>query len=192
MIEFLNQIDTNIFLFLNSLHHPFIDPIMLHVSYSKLLFLGIVLGLSAYGIYIYRKWFALAFFFCLIAFGASDRISSGFFKPTFERLRPCHNPELAEKVHLAGRKCWGGKFGFISSHASNSFSFAIFFWLLFRKRNKLFALLIPYAGLVSYSRIYLAKHYPGDIFFGALLGLACGYIAFISFDRLRLRYSNQS
>ena len=190
MISFLNSIDTDFFLYLNSLHSPFFDKIMLTLSYDKFLFLGILIALSVYGILTYKKWYFVAFLFCIVSFGLSDRISSGFFKPTFERLRPCHNPTLASKVHLAGENCWGGKFGFLSSHASNSFALATFFWLLFR-RKKIFTGLFIYAGLVSYSRIYLAKHYPGDILAGALLGISCGIIGYFLFHRLRQRFVDQ-
>ena len=191
MIDFLNEIDTSLFLFLNSLHTPWLDFIMLKISYDKYLLFGIIIALSAYGFKHLKKWYLVAFIFCLVGFGLSDRVSSGLFKPHFERLRPCHNPKLADKVHLAGQNCWGGKFGFVSSHASNSFAIAMFFWLLFRKKNKWFYLMFIYAGLVSYSRIYLAKHYPGDILFGGLLGLSCGYIGYKAFTLLRQRFVDQ-
>ena len=191
MIEFLDKVDTSLFLFLNNLHAPWLDTVMLSVSYNKYLFLGIIFFVSIYGVKYFKKWYLIAFLLCLVSFGLSDRISSGLFKPYFERLRPCHNPTLANQVHLAGQNCWGGKFGFVSSHASNSFAIAMFFWLLFRKKNRWFFLMFVYAGLVSYSRIYLAKHYPGDILFGALLGLATGYAGYKLFTLLRQRFADQ-
>ena len=114
--------------------------------------------------------------FSLIAFGLSDSISSRIFKPGFERLRPCHQQQLEDKVHLAGQNCWGGKFGFVSSHASNTFAIATFFFFVFK--FKWYWLLFVHAGLVSYSRVYLAKHFPGDILFGALLGILIGYLSY--------------
>lgn len=191
MIEFLNQIDTNLFLFLNSLHHPKLDPIMLIFSYSNVLLFLLLILLLAFGYFYYKKWIIVAFVCCLLAFGVSDRISSGIFKPTFKRLRPCHNQILSSQVYLAGQNCWGGKFGFISSHAANSFTLAMFFWLLFKRKNRWFSLLFLYATIVSYSRIYLAKHYPGDILVGSLLGLLCGYLGYKAFTALRQRYQDQ-
>ena len=37
--------------------------------------------------------------------------------------------------------------------------------------------------LICYSRIYLAKHYPMDIFWGALLGIGLGWIGYLLFFR---------
>ena len=189
MISFLDGLDKSLFLLLNQLHHPKLDPIMLAISYSESLLVILLLALFSYGFYKLKKTFFLAIFFSLLAFGVSDRVTSGIFKPGFERLRPCHSKDLKKKVHLAEDYCGGGKFGFVSSHASNSFAIALFFFLLFRRTNKYMILLFLYAGLVSYSRIYLARHYPGDIFFGALFGLMCGFIFYklyeLSIKRLK-------
>ena len=177
MISWLNQIDTSLFLFLNSLNSPTLDPLMLSLSYSKPLMAIIMTSLIIYGLYYLRKKFIIAIIACIISFGLSDLISTKGFKDNFKRLRPCHQEGLKTKVHLAGKKCWGGKFGFVSSHAANTFSISLFFFLLFG-RKKIFTGLFVYAFLVSYSRIYLARHFPGDILFGALLGLSCGYLGY--------------
>lgn len=190
MITYLNSLDTKLFLYLNSLHHPLLDNFMLTLSYDYYLFFTLLFIISIYGTITLRKWYPIAFIFCLISFGLSDRISSGFFKPTFERPRPCHNPSLSAKVYLAGKNCGGGIYGFVSSHAANSFSIAMFFFLLFR-RKKIFYGLFIYASLVSYSRIYLARHYPGDIFAGLILGLLCGGVTYFLFNLLRRRFPNQ-
>ena len=47
------------------------------------------------------------------------------FKNVFQRLRPCHNPQIADWVHIVNNKC-GGQFGFVSSHAANVFAFATY------------------------------------------------------------------
>jgi undecaprenyl-diphosphatase len=70
----------------------------------------------------------------------------------------------------------GGRFGFISSHASNSFGAAMMLWLLFRNQYKYFWLMFVWAAVVSYSRIYLGVHFPSDIAAGMLCGLSFGYI----------------
>ena len=178
MLDFTNKIDTDIFLFLNGLHHEWLDSFMLAISYNNYLIAGLIIFLMACGFKYYKKFFPLAFLFSLIAFGLSDSISTRVFKDGFERLRPCHNPALAEKVYLAAQNCGGGKFGFVSSHASNSFALAVFFWLLFRKKNRHFKWIFLYAGMVSYSRIYLARHYPADIVFGAILGILIACMVF--------------
>ncbi len=105
-------------------------------------------------------------------------MSVHLFKDVFERLRPCHNPEIADKVHTLYGYC-GGMYGFVSSHASNSFSLAVFSGLMLKNHYR-FALILMllWALLVSYSRIYAGVHYPGDILAGAILGSVIGIFVF--------------
>ncbi|SMB99166.1 phosphoesterase PA-phosphatase related [Hymenobacter roseosalivarius DSM 11622] len=99
----------------------------------------------------------------------SDAISSRVFKPYFARLRPCHDPNLSETLNLV-HGC-GGQFGFISSHAANAFSLAVFLILVLPPRFWLVKiLLIVWAVTVSYTRMYLGVHYPSDVLAGTLLG----------------------
>jgi undecaprenyl-diphosphatase len=113
----------------------------------------------------------------------ADSIASKLFKPYFARLRPCHAPGLAGRLHLPDG-C-GGQFGFLSSHAANSFALAIFLLLVLPRRRfralKLAAFI--WAGLLSYSRMYLGAHYPSDVLGGALIGAALGVGAAWAFRR---------
>ena len=89
-----------------------------------------------------------------------------------ERLRPSNpaNP-ISDLVHIVNNYR-GGRYGFPSCHASNSFGLAFFLVFLFRKRwLSLFILL--WATLNCYTRIYLGVHYPGDLIVGAIIG-CCG------------------
>ena len=107
----------------------------------------------------------------------SDQLSVHLFKNIFERCRPCHNINIQQFVHLVSG-C-GGKFGFVSSHAANSFALALFTGLLLKKQIRFILLfMIAWAVLVSYSRIYNGVHYPADIIVGALLGLIIGWGCF--------------
>jgi undecaprenyl-diphosphatase len=121
-----------------------------------------------------------------LLFLIGDRSSVMLFKDVFERLRPCHNPELMNLVHTINGRC-GGQFGFLSSHATNSFALAFFSGLLLKKHYKYtMGLMLLWAALVSYSRVYVGVHYPGDILCGAILGSVVGILVFIL-----MKYTNK-
>ncbi|SFE98432.1 undecaprenyl-diphosphatase [Thermophagus xiamenensis] len=116
----------------------------------------------------------------------SDQISTNIFKEGFERFRPSHEPALSGLVDLINGKK-GGKYGFVSSHATNSFGLAIFSLLLFRKRwYSIF--IIFWALLNSYSRIYMGLHYPGDILGGMILGSLIGWFVFWLYKKISRRF----
>ena len=172
MLELLTKLDTDLFLYLNGLNTPFWDPIMIYFS-GKLEWIPryLVLAYFMYTKFGWRMVWPLIGVALVVTF--ADQTSVHLFKNVFERLRPCHNPEIKELIHLAAGKCYG-KFGFVSSHAANSFGVAVFLAFLFRLRWFSFSIL-AWAAIVSYSRIYLGVHYPGDIIVGGLLGAVCGY-----------------
>ena len=173
MLDFLHQTDTDFFLFLNGLHNDFFDSLMWWISYkySWIPFYAFILGCL---IYRFRLKSVLPVVAVVLLITASDQGSVHLFKNVFERLRPCHNPELEGMVHLVNNHC-GGKYGFVSSHAANVFALTSFLIPILRRRWFTF-LIICWAVLVSYSRIYLGVHYPFDILGGALFGCLLGYI----------------
>jgi undecaprenyl-diphosphatase len=171
MIEFLSNIDTQLFLLLNSINSPLWDTVMWHIS-GKLTWVPLYLLIVFFIAKKYRWktiWILLAVALVVLA---SDQLSVHLFKNVFERLRPCHNPEIRDLVHVVNR-C-GGKYGFVSSHAANTFGVAVFLLMLFKKSWFSLAILF-WAALVSYSRIYLGVHYPADIAVGGILGAAVGF-----------------
>lgn len=93
------------------------------------------------------------------------------FKNGFQRLRPCHNPDIQGMFRAIG--CEGrGKYGFTSAHASNHIAVAIFVGFVLCKYYKwLLYVLIAWALMIAYSRVYVGVHYTGDIFFGTLIGI---------------------
>ena len=104
----------------------------------------------------------------------NDLIHLHCFKNVFMRLRPCWDPEIANLSRIVVDK--GGLYGFVSGHAANSTAIVSFFLLQLQKRNWLLTYgLIFWLFLVSYSRIYLGKHFPLDVLFGAFLGLSVAY-----------------
>ena len=109
----------------------------------------------------------------ILAVTLADQVSVHLFKNTFQRLRPCHEPALNGLVHLFNGEC-GGKFGFVSSHATNSFNFALLSLLFIRKRWYTISIIL-WALVIGYSRIYLGVHYPGDVICGSLLGALVGW-----------------
>ena len=71
----------------------------------------------------------------------------------------------------------GGRYGFPSCHAANTFALAMFMSLVFR--NKRFSVMMfSWAIVVSYSRMYLGVHYFGDVFVGTAIGIAIGFLVF--------------
>jgi len=167
------------------MHHSFWDFIMWWVS-DKLIWIPLYIFFLVLIIKEFKwksVWVLLAVIFLVTL---CDQISVRAFKEVFQRLRPCHEPALEGLVHLVNGKC-GGQFGFVSSHAANTFGLASFLILLFKGTyKKMYIPMLIWASLVAYSRIYLGVHYPGDVICGALLGSALGLMVYLAFARLVL------
>ena len=175
MIESIKQIDINILLWLNRSHNEFWDSIMWFAT-GKFPWLPFYIVLTSLLIWKYKKDAILMILLIALLITMSDQLASGLFKPFFERLRPSHNPDLAGELHLVNAYK-GGKFGFISSHAANVFSLAFYLTLVARDKLKWMPfLIIPWAILVSISRVYLGVHYPTDILVPAILSVPIALI----------------
>ena len=116
-----------------------------------------------------RTSFLIFLLFIALVIIASDVSSSYLMKNLVQRMRPCRLTELKPLINQFGQKC-GGRFGFVSSHAANSISILVFAYLVLKPKQKLFHLIWMLPLVVSYSRIYLGVHYPGDILGGLLIG----------------------
>ena len=103
----------------------------------------------------------------------ADQFSSGLCKPLFMRFRPAQDPEIMYMVNVVNGYR-GGAYGFISSHAANTFAVATFVALLIRN-CWMTVIMYIWALIPSFSRIYLGVHYPGDILFGMLWGVLVGF-----------------
>ncbi len=191
LIEQLDAWDTQAFLAINAIHSPQFDTVMVVVSEMRTWF-----PLYAFLLFILQRrlgWRALAIAVPVLAVMIlfSDKGSVILFKENFQRLRPCHVPELEQHVHLIEGHC-GGTYGFISSHASNHFAIAMFMAGVLAGIPRWAApLLFMWAALVAYSRIYLGVHFPGDVLVGALYGLLIGWL-FLQLYRWVLHRSETS
>jgi undecaprenyl-diphosphatase len=173
LIAILQHYDTRLFYFLNHLiAHPFWDWFWVTITTQKnwiVPLLAVVIGL----VWKDGRRGRVAVVLALLAVGASDMISARVLKPGVGRLRPCH--EL-ENVRLLV-SC-GGKHGFPSSHAANSFAVALTLAYFYRRYT---SLCVTFASLVGLSRIIVGVHYPGDVLGGFILGGLCaGFFVFLS------------
>ena len=118
----------------------------------------------------YRLKGLLALLVLLVVLVLCDQTSSHLFKPFFERIRPCNDSALSDLIMLRVR-CGSG-FSFTSSHATNHFGLAVSLSILLDVQRKWIGyLLLFWAAAISFSQVYVGVHYPGDVLFGALLGI---------------------
>ena len=168
------RIDQQLLLFINSLNSPFFDQVM-HAISGKLIWVPLYLAILIFLGIKYKRKFFIILIFIILAVTLADQ-GSVFVKNLFLRLRPCHEPSLKGLVHLVNGEC-GGMYGFVSSHATNSFNVALLS-LLFIKKRWYSISIIAWALVVGYSRIYLGVHYPGDVLCGSFLGAFIGWSMF--------------
>ena len=171
----LVRLDQQLLLYLNSLNSPFWDQVMYAIS-GKFLWIPLYLAILIYLGYTYKRKFLVILLFIILGITIADQTSVHLFKNMFQRLRPCHEPALEGMVHLVRGEC-GGLYGFVSSHATNSFFVAVFSLLFIRRRWYTVSIII-WALVVGYSRIYLGVHYPGDVICGSLLGALVGWFVY--------------
>jgi len=177
MTDVLNNIDVSILYWVNGHHSDFLDQVMIFAS-GKLTWIVFYLFLLFLIIKKYKYKAVLAVLFIAIAITLSDQASVRLFKNIFLRLRPCHQPDIMENLRMI-IGC-GGQYGFVSSHAANSFALIAFIIPLLQKRW-ISVMMIIWGILIIYSRVYLGVHYPSDVIAGSMVGLIAGGIAFYLF-----------
>lgn len=117
---------------------------------------------------------------------------SNILKHAVGRLRPCYSTEMLQgELHMLESR--GGFYGFYSSHAANAFGLATCSYLCFRNDkthtyNAYRTWAFVWAGLVSISRVFVGKHYLGDVLAGIAFGLLFGYAIAYAANLLIKRY----
>jgi undecaprenyl-diphosphatase len=174
MLEKILALDTQLFIYLNSLGSETYDGLWLIITkqvnwipFFLLLFYLIYKKLG-----IKQTGYLLLFIAFLLL--TTDQITN-LFKYTFQRPRPCNNPEINTIIRVVQVRT---SFSFFSGHAANTMAVAIFLYLNFKKQFKYFGLLFLWPLIFAYSRIYLGLHYPLDILSGYLCGLITGYLMY--------------
>lgn len=186
LLQLLNQWDTDLLLAINGWHNGYWDTFMYAFS-GKWVWVPMYAAL----LYVLARnlpwrttlWCLVGVALCITF---ADQVGASLIRPWAERLRPA-NPEnpVSDLVHIVNGYR-GGRYGFPSCHAANTFGLAFYLMLVVR-RKALTGLLVAWALVTCYSRAYLGVHYPGDLLAGALLGLAGAALCYTLF-RLVARY----
>lgn len=168
-ILWLSDIDARLLLIVNGAHSPFFDSVMWCVS-GRWIWVPFY-AVLAYLLFRRMSWKRASI--CLVTIGliilAADQTCATLIRPEIGRLRPANlNNPLSSFVHVVNGYR-GGRYGFPSCHAANTFALAVFMSLVIR--HKWFTVMMfSWAFIVSYSRMYLGVHYFGDLFCGATIG----------------------
>ena len=185
-INSIIQFDKELLLKLNGSDSLFLDGFMWFATTS---YIWIPTAIALLYM-IYKNCDIKTFLFTVIAIAlvvtVADQISSGIFKPLFHRWRPTHDPQIMNIVDTV-RGYKGGRFGFISSHSANTFAITTFIYMLVRRKSVLF-IMLTWACLSSYSRIYLGVHFPGDIIAGIIVGILCGVSVYYLYKKICYKY----
>lgn len=126
--------DNNIVVAINNCHSPFMDNAILVIT-DFWFFVGVVCCIIAYSIW--KDKFPKTILFCallIVAVGCTDYLCASIIRPAVQQLRPT-NPDnpVSAMLHIVHGYI-GGKYGFPSCHAANSFAIAVFSVLWFRRK----------------------------------------------------------
>ena len=189
LLQKLEQWDQWLFIQVNDHQtNPFFDSIMPYLRFAYFwtplylfLFLFITSNFRGRGL-----WWCVIF---LCTVSLCDMTSSKLVKESFERLRPCGDPDFFEYVRLLVENC-SGTFSFTSSHAANHFGMATFIFLTLKPViGKWVWLGYLWAAAIGYAQVYVGVHYPFDILGGAAIGFLFGWLLGVFFNK-RFGFAN--
>ncbi len=170
----MESLDQDITLYLNSMYSDGFDTFFWYVSLKYTWF---IMGALLITFLFFKRrpkealWFLLAVVLMIVC---ADQLCN-LCKYTVQRFRPCWDEEIKDLVHIVNDDR-GGKYGFFSAHAAVFFGLAYMTSRFFR--NKYFtATIYVIAVMVAYSRIYLGRHYLGDVLVGAVVGTLFAMLA---------------
>ncbi|MCR4916377.1 MAG: phosphatase PAP2 family protein [Prevotella sp.] len=182
-MEEIIQLDKQLLLLVNGSDSVFLDYLVLTLTNAKTwipLYLGLFFVVCRTNKTLREILLVVvAAGLCVLLAGTVD---DEIVKPLVARWRPTHDPQIGSLVDVVN-DYRGGNYGFFSAHASNTFSLALFFSLLMRRR--LFIVFMVCWSLTNcWTRLYLGVHYPGDITVGLLWGALVGYSVYRLYCRV--------
>ena len=185
MLEKLIQLDVQLLVFLNGLGSATYDGLWLFITKQSnwTPFFLVLLYLVYKKIGIKSTLYLLLFVTLLLV--VTDQ-TTNLFKVTFQRLRPCNNPDINSIIRLVKPS---NSFSLFSGHAANSSATMTFLFLLLKKYYRFAFLLFLFPLIFAYSRIYLGLHYPLDIVTGYLFGSTFGFVTYKLYQKYILKDS---
>lgn len=177
MLDELLKYDTELFLFLNNLGNTSWDGFWRFVTekWSSIPLYAFLL----YLVFKHYGWKGTLVIIISVALmiTATDQIAS-LFKYGIKRPRPCKVEELQSLMRYVADGC--GRFGYFSAHAASSMAAAVFLGLSLQKWYKYLPfILLLWAVITGYSRIYLGVHYPLDVISGMAFGGLTGWLFYL-------------
>lgn len=173
LIEYLSSFEDSLLLAINGAHNPVMDFLMWQYS-AKWIWLPFYLFLLFMIIRRHTPVQILKICLCIfLIILITDQACAAWIRPLVERDRPSHSA-LGPLLHFVN-DYKGGNYGFPSCHAANSGALAAFLCCVFRGRI-MPALLVAWALMMGYSRMYLGVHYPSDLLAGYFIGSSIGLL----------------
>lgn len=178
LMESFYQIDNGILLFFNNILSNAVFDVVFTLIRQAWFWFPLYVFLISFFIINFRKRGLFFIIFAMFSFGLADYSSSSIIKPLVCRVRPCN--DVFKNTEVRCIVDCGSGYSFPSSHATNHFAIATYFFfvfnLFFKKPWKY--LLFLWAGMISLAQVYVGVHFPSDVLAGAILGFIIGLIGF--------------